>query len=198
MDCVGCDKCKLWGKLQVTGLGTGLKLLFSNDESVPSFPTSSELPTTSSLVLSRGEVVAFVNTLHRFSESLSAVERFRILWKQRNKKEEEEAAVEARPVAEEEDMKLELSLPLVDVLKEEQMSVDEQHNTMPILEPVPSAARVDPTPEKTPLADSTIIPGRSRSADNVSDEDGLRGVVQRVLGLWKICLDLASGRHVEL
>lgn len=142
--------------------------------------------------------MAFVNTLHRFSESLSAVERFRILWKQRNKKEEEEAAVEARPVAEEEDMKLELSLPLVDVLKEEQMSVDEQHNTMPILEPVPSAARVDPTPEKTPLADSTIIPGRSRSADNVSDEDGLRGVVQRVLGLWKICLDLASGRHVEL
>lgn len=28
MDCVGCDKCRLWGKLQVTGLGTALKLLF--------------------------------------------------------------------------------------------------------------------------------------------------------------------------
>ena len=26
MDCVGCDKCKLWGKLQVTGLGTALKV----------------------------------------------------------------------------------------------------------------------------------------------------------------------------
>lgn len=29
MDCVGCDKCKLWGKLQVQGLGTALKILFS-------------------------------------------------------------------------------------------------------------------------------------------------------------------------
>ena len=31
MDCVGCDKCKLWGKLQVTGLGTALKILFWAD-----------------------------------------------------------------------------------------------------------------------------------------------------------------------
>uniref|UniRef100_A0A0A9X5V9 Ero1-like protein n=1 Tax=Lygus hesperus TaxID=30085 RepID=A0A0A9X5V9_LYGHE len=29
MDCVGCQKCKLWGKLQVQGLGTALKILFS-------------------------------------------------------------------------------------------------------------------------------------------------------------------------
>lgn len=32
MDCVGCDKCRLWGKLQVTGLGTALKLLFEFEE----------------------------------------------------------------------------------------------------------------------------------------------------------------------
>lgn len=32
MDCVGCDKCRLWGKLQVTGLGTALKLLFSYED----------------------------------------------------------------------------------------------------------------------------------------------------------------------
>jgi len=25
MDCIECDKCKLWGKLQVAGLGTALK-----------------------------------------------------------------------------------------------------------------------------------------------------------------------------
>ncbi|KAJ8309165.1 hypothetical protein KUTeg_014039 [Tegillarca granosa] len=31
MDCVGCDKCRLWGKLQVQGLGTALKILFSGD-----------------------------------------------------------------------------------------------------------------------------------------------------------------------
>lgn len=31
MDCVGCDKCRLWGKLQVTGLGTAFKVLFSGN-----------------------------------------------------------------------------------------------------------------------------------------------------------------------
>ena len=29
MDCVGCDKCRLWGKLQIQGMGTALKILFS-------------------------------------------------------------------------------------------------------------------------------------------------------------------------
>ncbi|KAK5241154.1 endoplasmic oxidoreductin-1, partial [Cryomyces antarcticus] len=28
MDCVGCDKCRLWGKLQTAGYGTALKVLF--------------------------------------------------------------------------------------------------------------------------------------------------------------------------
>lgn len=32
MDCVGCEKCRLWGKLQVLGLGTALKILFSGDD----------------------------------------------------------------------------------------------------------------------------------------------------------------------
>lgn len=32
MDCVGCDKCRLWGKLQVSGFGTALKILFALDE----------------------------------------------------------------------------------------------------------------------------------------------------------------------
>ncbi|CAG8637303.1 20448_t:CDS:10, partial [Racocetra persica] len=32
MDCVGCDKCRLWGKLQISGIGTGLKILFSYDD----------------------------------------------------------------------------------------------------------------------------------------------------------------------
>jgi ERO1-like protein beta len=29
MDCVSCEKCRLWGKLQTSGLGTALKILFS-------------------------------------------------------------------------------------------------------------------------------------------------------------------------
>ncbi|WVR08005.1 hypothetical protein IAU60_005049 [Kwoniella sp. DSM 27419] len=32
MDCVGCDKCRLWGKLQVSGIGTALKILFAVDD----------------------------------------------------------------------------------------------------------------------------------------------------------------------
>lgn len=32
MDCVGCDKCRLWGKLQVSGLGTAMKILFELDD----------------------------------------------------------------------------------------------------------------------------------------------------------------------
>src|SRR5262249_33034822 len=32
MDCVGCDKCRLWGKIQTNGLGTALKVLFEFEE----------------------------------------------------------------------------------------------------------------------------------------------------------------------
>lgn len=73
MDCVGCDKCRLWGKIQVTGLGTALKLLFSGGGG------------DDDIVLSRSETVAFVNTLHRLSESLAAVDKFRDLWAQRGR-----------------------------------------------------------------------------------------------------------------
>jgi ERO1-like protein beta len=36
MDCVSCEKCKLWGKIQTSGIGTALKILFSfsSDEKV--------------------------------------------------------------------------------------------------------------------------------------------------------------------
>lgn len=85
MDCVGCDKCRLWGKMQITGLGTALKLLFSYDGATPlASPTDDPTAATAHAVaLSRSELVAFVNTLHRLSESLAAVDRFRTLWAHR-------------------------------------------------------------------------------------------------------------------
>lgn len=83
MDCVGCDKCRLWGKLQVTGLGTALKLLFSYDDTLQPTPTAALSDAGAGFALSRSEVVAFVNTLHRLSESLAAVEKFRKLWQVR-------------------------------------------------------------------------------------------------------------------
>lgn len=35
IDCVGCEKCRLWGKIQITGLGTALKILYSFPDNLP-------------------------------------------------------------------------------------------------------------------------------------------------------------------
>lgn len=43
MDCVGCDKCRLWGKLQTHGMGTALKILFS-DVPYSRYQNGKELP----------------------------------------------------------------------------------------------------------------------------------------------------------
>ncbi|SCZ90226.1 BZ3500_MvSof-1268-A1-R1_Chr9g10758 [Microbotryum saponariae] len=97
MDCVGCDKCRLWGKLQITGLGTALKLLFSAQEQTPTTTTTNQVD------LSRSEVVAFVNTLHRLSESLAAVEKFRGLWNERSFEERERVEKRAEEGKQEEE-----------------------------------------------------------------------------------------------
>jgi hypothetical protein len=105
MDCVGCDKCRLWGKLQITGLGTGLKLLFSDSTPSTSSTHASDSPSFDAALksskaakLTRGEVVAFINTMHRFSESLHSVESFRRLWAIRA--DAEEAELEEKRVVE--------------------------------------------------------------------------------------------------
>ncbi|TFY81352.1 hypothetical protein EWM64_g2663 [Hericium alpestre] len=74
MDCVGCDKCRLWGKVQTTGVAVALKILFELDEKALD-------PRHNTNLLRRTEVVALINTLHRFSESLKAVDEFRRLWR---------------------------------------------------------------------------------------------------------------------
>ena len=61
MDCVGCQRCKVWGKLQVTGIGTALKILFSPREE---------------LTLTRHEIVALFNSLGRHSSSVRELEHF--------------------------------------------------------------------------------------------------------------------------
>jgi ERO1-like protein beta len=69
MDCVGCDKCRLWGKLQTVGYGTALKVLFEYDE----------LKNGENPPLRRTELVALVNTLDRVSSSLTALGNLRKL-----------------------------------------------------------------------------------------------------------------------
>ncbi|KAE8451053.1 hypothetical protein EG329_004725 [Mollisiaceae sp. DMI_Dod_QoI] len=68
MDCVGCDKCRLWGKLQTAGYGAALKVLFEFDNN------SDDIP-----MLKRTELVALFNTLDRISSSLEAINTFRMM-----------------------------------------------------------------------------------------------------------------------
>ncbi|KAK7750086.1 endoplasmic oxidoreductin-1 [Diatrype stigma] len=68
MDCVGCDKCRLWGKLQTAGYGTALKILFELDNN------SLEVPD-----LKRTELVALFNLYARLSSSMEALRKFREL-----------------------------------------------------------------------------------------------------------------------
>lgn len=68
MDCVGCEKCKLWGKIQTLGIGTALKVLFSYDHnSIDS----------SSFQLRPDEVVALFNALGRYGESIHYIGLYR-------------------------------------------------------------------------------------------------------------------------
>lgn len=67
MDCVGCDKCRLWGKLQTNGYGTALKVLFEFDEK----DDANNPP------LRRTELVALINTLDKVSSAIRAIKEFR-------------------------------------------------------------------------------------------------------------------------
>ena len=60
MDCVGCQRCRLWGKLQIMGLGTALRILYSphRDDTIKS--------------LHRSHIVALFNALGRLSHSVEA------------------------------------------------------------------------------------------------------------------------------
>ncbi|KAJ1567551.1 hypothetical protein HK405_005556 [Cladochytrium tenue] len=58
MDCVGCEKCRLWGKLQISGKPSSYKL-------------------------TRSEIVALINGFTRISHSVEAVGRFRTMYQER-------------------------------------------------------------------------------------------------------------------
>lgn len=87
MDCVGCDRCRLWGKVQVSGYGTALKIVFELDENDADNSKSKELMAS----LTRSELVSLINTFDRVSKSIEAVEYFRELSKGTQSYYEEEA-----------------------------------------------------------------------------------------------------------
>lgn len=64
MDCVGCEKCKLWGKVQTLGLGTAIKILLHSE---------ADLVEGDRFQFTRNEVIALVNTAHQLAKSVHAV-----------------------------------------------------------------------------------------------------------------------------
>lgn len=66
MDCVGCDRCRMWGKIQTIGYGTALKILFEDDNY-----------DNHNLKFRRIEIVALVNTLDRLSKSITHINEFK-------------------------------------------------------------------------------------------------------------------------
>lgn len=75
MDCVGCDKCRLWGKLQTNGFGTALKVLFEYGNGHDAKGAGEML--VEKPVLRRTELVALINTLDKISAALRSLEHFR-------------------------------------------------------------------------------------------------------------------------
>eukprot|EP01116_Phalansterium_solitarium_P023094 TRINITY_DN7913_c0_g2_i1.p1 TRINITY_DN7913_c0_g2~~TRINITY_DN7913_c0_g2_i1.p1 ORF type:complete len:455 (+),score=153.03 TRINITY_DN7913_c0_g2_i1:130-1494(+) len=62
MNCVTCEKCKVWAKVQTLAIGTALKILLAADINWVF------------LHLQRNEIIALVNTLRQFATSIDAVQ----------------------------------------------------------------------------------------------------------------------------
>ncbi|WKX89173.1 hypothetical protein Q1695_008658 [Nippostrongylus brasiliensis] len=77
MDCVGCDKCRLWGKVQIHGMGTALKILFSDLPHSHYKVGSDGAVLGAPFQLTRNEVVSLFQSLGRYSSSIKEVGEFR-------------------------------------------------------------------------------------------------------------------------
>jgi ERO1-like protein alpha len=75
IDCVSCQKCKLHGKLQIYGLATMLKILFSKDcvgysGGFSSIVGCGQLSGGNQLNLKRNELISFINLVGKVSRSI--------------------------------------------------------------------------------------------------------------------------------
>lgn len=75
MDCVDCQKCRLWGKIQISGIGTALKILFSYGDDQTAYS------------LTKTEIIAFINTVNRLSESIEYNRYFQQMIETQQKKQ---------------------------------------------------------------------------------------------------------------
>ena len=83
LDCVTCQKCKLHGKVSLAGVGTALKILLLPDSLLAT-------------AFHRSEVVAFFNTLHKFSSAIEGIDTLTAeYWAKVKEKQAKEAKEEA-------------------------------------------------------------------------------------------------------
>jgi len=61
MQCISCEKCKMFGTLQILGMGTALRILLDPDVD---------------LIIERNEIIALINTIRQFSNSIKIIEEF--------------------------------------------------------------------------------------------------------------------------
>ncbi|XBW37948.1 hypothetical protein QEN19_003533 [Hanseniaspora menglaensis] len=73
MDCVHCDRCRLWGKVQSTGYATSLKILLEMDND-PMFVINS---------LTKYELIALLNTFDRISKSVQLINNFEVMFNEK-------------------------------------------------------------------------------------------------------------------
>ena len=88
MDCVACDKCKLWGKVQTHALGTAFKILLTD------FNNKVQL---SEFHLHRHEISTLFNGITRLSSSISSLNQFNSLIKKKGKPLKDDVMTNNRP-----------------------------------------------------------------------------------------------------
>lgn len=81
MDCVQCDRCRLWGKIETTGYGTALKVLFDLQDTENLKPSDYNI--------SNIELVALVNTFDVLSDSVEDIKDFKMMYDEAIRQAEE-------------------------------------------------------------------------------------------------------------
>jgi len=80
MDCVDCEKCRLWGKLQTHGLSTAVKILLTPTECIDVDNFSRDEHVTHvcpKFSLGRREIVSLINAFARLTNSVVVLEDFK-------------------------------------------------------------------------------------------------------------------------
>eukprot|EP01134_Creolimax_fragrantissima_P005797 CFRG5797T1 len=103
MDCVECSKCRMWGKLQIEGLATAIKILFTNTyepqaNTCPVEKHGSSPWLSSGLKLRRNEIVSLFQTLEHFSYSINQLEGLRNMYIPNPKDKEMSKMPNSRPI----------------------------------------------------------------------------------------------------